>query len=140
MLAEDEEAMLKFPAAARTAAGWSALARRRPSGRTSAALAADVHRDVEHRALHHADQLALGVRLSWKCRPRSTPRDEREWLSWTNATGAPTASSNARWLKLSKKKPRVVAEHARLDDEHAGDRGGRDAHGQNTCLAATCIR
>ena len=43
----------------------------------------------------------------WKCMPRSTPRAEREWLSCTNCTSTPVASRKARWLKLSKKKPRA---------------------------------
>ena len=44
---------------------------------------------------------------SCQCRPRSTPRGEREWLSWTNSTWRPTAASKACWRKVSRKKPRA---------------------------------
>ena len=42
----------------------------------------------------------------WKCMPRSTPRAEREWLSWTHSSSTPSSASVLA-RKVSRKKPRA---------------------------------
>ena len=63
----------------------------------------------------------------WKCRPRMTPRAERDWLTWTNVVGRPPPELRERVdLEDLGEPAAVVAEQAGPDDEDLRDRGRLD--------------
>ena len=61
----------------------------------------------------------------WKCRPRTTPRAERDWLTCSNRVGRPR-SAKAPVCRISANQPRSSLEPPRTDDQDLGDRGALD--------------
>ena len=96
------------------------------------AAAAHVDGDVEHRALRHAHQLALRVRRHLEVQPAQHARaPSANGCPARTSTCAPTAASNAFWLKLSKKKPRASPNTFGSMTSTPGSAVGVDLH-QNT--------
>ena len=54
----------------------------------------------------------------WKCIPRSTPRAEREWLSWTNSSRDAELGEHVRARGLEEEAA-LVAVHGRLEEDRA---------------------
>ena len=85
--------------------------------------AAQVDDDVEDRAARAAHELALAGAV-WKWMPRSVPRREREWLSWTNAVGDRRPRPRVRAVGLHEEAA-LVAVHGGREQDEAVEAGGR---------------
>ena len=95
-------------------------ARTPPTRRTSASRGAGRRRRRGSRRARSA-RAWPGPGAVWKCMPRSVPRREREWLSWTNSTSTPCSAQALRAEGLDEEAA-LVAVDGRLEQER-GRRG-----------------
>ena len=70
----------------------------------------------------------------WKWSPRTTPRTDRDWLTWTNAVGSPSSRELVGPQHLGEPAA-LVGEQAWPDEADLGQRGRLDAERHRYIIA-----
>ena len=107
-----------------------------PEGRAGAA---HVGRDVENPAARHPHQLALRVRIALQVQAAQDAFGRARLVVLDEGHGRADGGVECLLVEALEKEAARVAEHLRLDDQHAGQ-GGRGHLHQNTWLLAICSR